>query len=361
LETGACAPWKYAGQTTYAFANEATRTHAHDAFRLWADENHAFVAVDMRWDLTPFMSMPPRAPAGNLLFECGDGAAKCELIKTDNQQQVLHIVGGHGNEMVAEVETYSADSLNSFDPSYAQSSDRGRTWSPIKLPTACTRKATCTFAYPAPHRYVLLVTDISADSFDAWRTRVFLSKDSARTWTPLTQGEGIAAFRWNAAVTPRTVDLVQGRDNAPKSIAEIDDDGRATTVLSNAEQMRGRVGSLLVKGDTLYALLDSGAYPASGARLYAIKNGAATQVWAANDDSGGAWATDELLVVDTWNRQEFIKSVGEFRRTLHISTDDGAHWQRYVIPDEFTNSEISVAGHRIWAVSGQGVAYFDVR
>lgn len=361
LQAGACAPWKYVGQTTFAFANDATRTHAHDAFRLWADADHAYVAVDMRWDLSRYMSTPATAPTGNPLFECGDRTAKCNLVKMDNERQVSHIVGGHGDEVVAEVETYSADSLNSFDPSYAQSIDGGRTWSPIALPAPCTPKSTCTFAFPAPHRYVLLVTDLSADSFDAWTTRVFLSKDSARTWTPLTQGKGLAAFGWNAAVTPSTVNLVQGQDSAPKSITEIDDDGRATTVLSNAEQLRGRVFSLLFERDTLYALLDSGAYPATGARLYAVKNGAATQIWADHDNSGGAWATPELLVVDTWNSQELIKSVGEFRRTLHVSTDRGAHWQRYVIPDELTNSDIAVAGHRIWAVSGKGIAYFDVR
>lgn len=360
LRTGACAPWKYAGQTTYAFSNSGDRTHAHDVFRLWADENRAYVGVNLRWDLTRLMSTPTSAPVGNPLFECDARKAKCQLVKMDNEQRVSRIVGSHGDEMVAEVETYDADSLNSFDPAYARSTDRGRTWSPIVLPTACSKKATCRFAFPAPHRYVLLVTDITDNAFDTWRTRIFLSNDDAHTWSPLTQGKDIAAFGWNAAVTASAVSLVQGRDDAPKSIVAIDDLGKATTLLRHADQLHGRVNRLVAQDDTLYALLDSGAYPATGARLYAIRDGAAAPVWTSNDNAAQVWATPDLLVVETWNRQQFIASLGEFRTTLHVSTDHGAQWQSYLMPDDLVNSEVTVAGHRIWAVSGKGIAYFDV-
>jgi hypothetical protein len=361
LQTGACGPWKFAGQTTYAFANSADRNHAHDVFRLWADGENAYVGVNMRWDLVRLMSPPTSGLLGNPLYECDARNAKCELVKMDDEQRVTHILGGHGDDRVAEVETYSGDSLNSFEPSYARSTDRGRTWSTIKLPTACTQRASCTFAFPAPHRYVLLVTDILDDSFDAWKTRIFLSNDDARTWSPLTQGEGIAAFGWNAAITAHAVNLVQGRDDGAKSIVQIDETGKTATLLSNADQLRGRVNLLLAQGDTLYALLDSGAYPAPGARLYAVKDGAAAAVWTSNENAGRAWATPELLAVETWDKNEMIASEGEFRTKLHVSTDHGAHWRRYVMPNELVNSEVTVTGRRIWAVSGKGIAYLDVR
>ncbi|GGP27955.1 hypothetical protein GCM10010971_37740 [Silvimonas amylolytica] len=326
---------------------------AKDYLRIGANHDAAMIGVNMRWQWQSAQS-----GAGNPLMRCTASTRECQTAKIFASSEVAHVQAEHQGVWTAEIEQYAADNLDSRWSTFASSADQGTTWSPVPLPVSCTGPVSCSLHPESGTHYFLLASTYHQDAKPDFTTQVLETQDGGKSWVDALPHTRLNVGQSLVHVAGRTIIYVEGEHPAlihaivlpyaperDSVVATLPPDGR----ILQSIQDDGRTGYLL-------HVPDNETEPGT---LFAVKRDAISAIRKQPGLIARFRATPGLLLIDTVDKTDIAKSAADFRHTLHTSTDHGATWRDYVLPDALSNSVYTVVGGRIWLATPTAVYYLD--
>lgn len=308
----------------------------------------------------------------HLLYCKGNRIDSCEQIATFANDQVLTPIFFNGNTVIANRTTFPSDSLNIGSEDYLTSSDLGKSWKKIDIPVPCGAPASgysCTLIPGSAQTYTLLSSSVNQQgSFQD--VTIHSTDNGGKSWRVLTPPWSeikhhfyVSAQDGNLLALPEA-----GRDYFSISVRNVDSGSNDTirTKISASEWTSGY--SKVQKYQNKYLVEAEGKWADTMPKDVGIfivdrlrPEGSAKPVWT----SQGMRVKDvkisaSLIVVRTWNPNSMSRNKTNFNESIHYTTDEGAHWHVFDVPDELLGSTMELSKNRIWMFSPFTIQYSDL-
>ena len=333
-----------------------------DVLRPFVNEKNVLVGLNMRWiSVTPDCRNP-------LLYCDANRPDTCTEISSGPHEEVLQPLFFNEEILIAERETFKANSLNTSRSDFVVSKDTGKSWNHLTMPVRCGQQGgVCRLIPQTALKYILISTIYDESKSDFEDVTVNTTVDGGVTWMP-------SIDKWKGVRIPEMIS-VEGDllVSVPKGQGEFVSLSSHKLLSHKTEEINTGIpsdawdtsfGTVVINfsGGHLIQLVPKKRVVNGVGGIFFVRSGkvpSTTLIWPPEGmPIGDLQVSKSAIVIRTWNPKLLLGH--SFEEKIHYSLDGGTTWKMRNIPQDLLSGTMLLLERKLWLFSTSSIQYLNL-